>query len=192
MNTFQHPIYFALSSVWSRVLWLRALILRKILESIFLFIIHCLWSYPLSVSIYFPHRHIPLHTVIFAHHVAELVSSSGHSGIILFYTHFIRSSVVPWTSVLVCVFNLVWWVYLCRACMFRAFVCRWFSKSCCVSFVLRVALLHFTFPCMFDFLSYVSAHACMGCRSLEIIVCIVVSPCFNFVYTLSFRLLCVC
>ena len=33
-----------------------------------------------------------------------------------------------------------------------------------------------------------SAHARVGCRLLEPIVCMVVARCFNFVYKLSFRL----
>ena len=45
----------------------------------------------------------------------------------------------------------------------------------------QVDLLRFTFRCMLDFLSYASAHACVGCTLLEIIVRMVESPCFFFI-----------
>ena len=70
------------------------------------------------------------------------------------------------------------------------------SFVCCFSLIFgvlclvaRVPLLRFTFRCLLDFLSYVSAPACVSCRLLGIIVCMVLSPWFNFIYTLLFRLL---
>ena len=60
--------------------------------------------------------------------------------------------------------------------------------------ILRLALLRFTFRCMLDFLSYVSAHACVGNKLLGIIVVNTISThsALVFVYILSFRVLRVC